>query len=154
MSQRARDPAREAAPPAKRPLIIFDGHCALCSAGVAWMMKRDPDGQYCFAAVQQPGARAIYKQFGLDPDAFDTFMVLVEGRAYLRWQGMLAAARLMPAPWRWLGVIGRAAPDFLGDPFYNFVQKHRIAWFGTREECFAPVPSQRDRFVDPAIEPD
>jgi predicted DCC family thiol-disulfide oxidoreductase YuxK len=143
----------EAVAAKERPFIIFDGHCALCSAGVRWMMLRDPRGDYAFAAVQQPFARAIYERAGLDPDAFDTFMVLIDGRAHLRWEGVLAAARLMPAPWRWLGGAGRIIPDFIGDPIYDFVQRNRLAWFGARDQCFAPDATQRSRFLDHAGEP-
>jgi len=135
-----------------RPLIIFDGHCVLCSTGVAWMMKRDPHGEYRFAAIQQPAARAIYVKHGLDPDAFDTFMVYAAGRAQIRWRGVLAAARLMPPPWRWMGTAGRAIPDCLGDRLYDFVQRNRIGWFGKRETCLAPSAAQRHRFVDLATE--
>src|SRR5512136_294134 len=83
-----------------RPLLIFDGHCVLCSDGVNWMLDRDPEGTSRFAAIQEPIPRALYRHYDLDADRFDTFMVLADGRPYLRWAGTLAAARTMAAPWR------------------------------------------------------
>ena len=82
-----------------RPLLIFDGHCVLCSDGVNWMLDRDPEGTSRFAAIQEPIPRALYRHYDLDADRFDTFMVLADGRPYLRWAGALAAARTMAAPW-------------------------------------------------------
>lgn len=130
-----------------RPLIIFDGHCVLCSQGVLWMLARDPQGTSRFAIVQSPVPRALYHHYGLDPDRFDTFMVLADGAPHLRWSGALAAARTMPAPWHWLGRLGRVVPDAIGDRVYDWVQRNRLRWFGERSVCFAPDPVQAERFL-------
>ena len=129
------------------PLIVFDGHCVLCARGVQWMLARDPDGSSRFAAVQEPIPQALYRHYGLDAERFDTFMVLVDGTPHLRWAGTLAAARTMPAPWRWLGHIGRIVPGFVGDALYNLVQRNRIRWFGSRDVCFCPDELQADRIL-------
>jgi predicted DCC family thiol-disulfide oxidoreductase YuxK len=120
------------------PIVIFDGLCELCSAGVQWMLARDPKGTTRFAVIQSAVPRALYAHYGLDAETFDTFMVLADGRAYLRWAGLLAAARTLPAPWWWLGEAGRIVPAFVGDPIYDWVQRNRIAWFGRRDVCLAP----------------
>ncbi|MEO1136378.1 MAG: DCC1-like thiol-disulfide oxidoreductase family protein [Pseudomonadota bacterium] len=130
-----------------KPLIIFDGYCALCSSGVQWMMARDPEGEAVFAAISDDLPRALYLHYGLDPDVFDTFMVLHEGVPHLRWKGLSAAARVMPAPWKWLGSVGRIVPDFIGDAIYDFVQRNRIGWFGARETCFIPDEKSAMRFL-------
>ncbi|MFT3730765.1 MAG: DCC1-like thiol-disulfide oxidoreductase family protein [Hyphomicrobium sp.] len=131
----------------ERPIVIFDGECVLCSGGVQWMLDRDPAGATRFAVIQDPWARALYRHYGLDADAFDTFMVLKDGLPYTRWAGVLAAARLLPQPWRALGFVGRLVPDFLGDRIYDWVQRNRLRWFGTRETCRRPKPEEMPRFV-------
>lgn len=131
------------------PIVIFDGVCVLCSNGVQWMIARDPDGSSRFAAIQDAVPQALYRHYGLDAAAFDTFMVLANGVAYTRWAGVLAAGRTMRAPWRWLAVIGRVVPDAIGDRFYDWVQRNRIAWFGTRPACLIPGPADRARFLEP-----
>jgi len=129
------------------PLIIFDGHCVLCSSGVVWMLARDPQGTSRFATVQTPIPQALYRHYGLNAETFETFMVLWDGVPYLRWAGWLAAARSMPAPWRWLGRLGRAVPDFAGDRLYDWVQRNRFDWFGKRASCFLPDAEQKRRFL-------
>ncbi|MDZ7628067.1 MAG: DCC1-like thiol-disulfide oxidoreductase family protein [Parvularculaceae bacterium] len=129
------------------PLLIFDGKCVLCSRGVQWMLRRDPGGATRFAAIQEDISRALYAHYDLDAEEFDTFMVLKDGRPYLRWAGVLAAARTLPAPWKWLGQAGRLAPRFIGDALYDFVQRNRLAWFGARDACFAPTAKERRRFL-------
>lgn len=129
------------------PLMIFDGVCVLCSEGVKWMMRRDPHGLSKFIAVQSPLARALYTHYGLDPDRFDTFMLLKDGAPYCRYRGWLEAAKTMPAPWRWLGFGGHAIPDFIGDAVYNVIQKNRFNWFGKREACLVPDAAMKARFL-------
>lgn len=111
------------------------------------MIERDPKGGAVFAAIREETPRAIYEHYGLDAAAFDTFMVLADGEPYLRWRGVTKAARLMPAPWRWLGQLGRLAPLFIGDAIYDWVQRNRIGWFGARDACFAPDTHLRHRFL-------
>ncbi|GJL93449.1 thiol-disulfide oxidoreductase DCC family protein [Hyphococcus sp.] len=132
------------------PLLIFDGECVLCSSGVQWMIERDPQGDTKFAAIQEPVPRGLYVHYGLDPKEFDSFMVLADGQPYLRWRGVCAAGRLLPAPWKWLGAAGRLIPDFIGDAIYDFIQRNRIGWFGKRDACMMPDDLMRSRFLTPA----
>lgn len=129
------------------PVFIFDGFCVLCSAGVKWMLARDPKGTTRFVIVQSPLARAIYAHYGLDPDDFDTFLVLKNGVPYLRYRGWLEALKTMPAAWRWLGFAGRIVPTFIGDPIYDVIQKNRFDWFGRRETCLVPEAAMKARFL-------
>jgi predicted DCC family thiol-disulfide oxidoreductase YuxK len=129
------------------PLVVFDGHCVLCASGVQWMLKRDPNGNSRFAAIQDAVPQALYRHYGLDAERFDTFMVLSEGTPYTRWAGLLAAARTMPAPWSWLGQLGRIVPAVIGDRIYDWAQRHRLEWFGTREACFRSDERQWHRFL-------
>ncbi|MEK7266512.1 MAG: DCC1-like thiol-disulfide oxidoreductase family protein [Pseudomonadota bacterium] len=129
------------------PLLIFDGFCVLCSSGVQWMLKRDPKGTTRFIAVQAPLARALYAHYGLNPDRFDTFMVLKDGVSYLRYRGWLEAAKLMPAPWSWLGFAGHIIPEAVGDALYDVIQKNRFNWFGRRDACLSPDAATKARFL-------
>lgn len=130
------------------PLIIFDGHCVLCSSGVQWMLQHDPRGNYRFAAAQGRTPQALYRHYGLDPVAFRTFMVLADGTPKTHWKGLGAAAGLMPAPWKWLGAASRIVPRFIGDRIYDWVQRNRFNWFGSREACFLPSAQERRRFLE------
>ena len=114
------------------------------------MLRRDPNGTSRFAAIQHDIPQALYKHYGLDAEAFDTFMVLAEGVPHVKWDGALAAARTLPAPWSWLGTLGRLVPDFIGDPLYDWVQRNRLRWFGRRSACLMPSALQASRFLDRA----
>jgi predicted DCC family thiol-disulfide oxidoreductase YuxK len=130
-----------------KPIVVFDGMCVLCSSGVQWMLKHDPNGETRFAAVQDPLPQALYRHYGLDPKAFDTFMVLKDGQPFTRWAGVLAAARTMPQPWRAMGFAARIVPNALGDRLYDWIQRNRLRWFGERQTCRRPEPAERQRFL-------
>lgn len=132
------------------PLLIFDGHCVLCSSGVQFMLARDPRGQTRFAAIQEAVPKALYAHYGLDAERFDTFMVLSDGIPHVKWAGVLAAARTLPAPWSWAGALGRVVPRVIGDRIYDVVQRNRIGWFGARDTCFLPDVTQRVRMSEAA----
>jgi predicted DCC family thiol-disulfide oxidoreductase YuxK len=129
-------------------VIVFDGLCVLCLSGVQFMLARDPEGSTRFAAIQEPVPRALYRHYGLDADRFDTFMVLADGVPHVKWQGVLAAGRTMPPPWRWLAGIGPLIPNAIGDRIYDWVQRNRIGWFGSRDTCFMPTPELRRRMLE------
>ncbi len=130
-----------------QPLIIFDGMCVLCSTGIDWMLKRDPSGNTRFAAIQQPVPQALYNHYGLDAARFDTFMVLADGLPHTKWAGVLAAARTLPQPWRALCILGGIVPDRIGNRLYDWVQRNRLGWFGSRATCRMPNANEARRFL-------
>jgi predicted DCC family thiol-disulfide oxidoreductase YuxK len=129
------------------PIIIFDGHCVLCSRGVQFMLKRDPSGTTRFAAIQDAIPRALYQHYGLNAETFDTFMVLADGIPHTKWRGVLEAGRTMPAPWRILATSAHIIPSIIGDKIYDWVQRNRISWFGARDTCFMPDAETQKRFL-------
>lgn len=111
------------------------------------MLDRDPRGNTRFAVIQDPLAQAIYRHYGLDAEAFDTFMVLRNGLPYTRWAGVLAAAQTLPQPWQALGTAGHIVPDVVGDRIYDWVQRNRLMWFGERASCRRPEAGETSRFL-------
>jgi predicted DCC family thiol-disulfide oxidoreductase YuxK len=130
-----------------RPLLIFDGLCVLCSGGVQFMLRHDRNKTCRFTVVQDPVPQALYLHYGLDATRFTTFMVLADGVPHTKWQGLLAAAKLMGGIWKPLGVIGGFVPSFLGNWIYDVVQNNRLQWFGSRATCFLPSEIERRRFL-------
>ena len=55
-----------------RPIIIFDGYCALCSGWAAFVLKHDTERRYRLVIAQSDLGRALYVHYGLDPDDYET----------------------------------------------------------------------------------
>ena len=60
------DPAVPAFPD-DRPIIIFDGYCALCSGWARFVLRHDPRGVYRLLPAQSPLGHALYVHYGLNP---------------------------------------------------------------------------------------
>jgi predicted DCC family thiol-disulfide oxidoreductase YuxK len=130
----------------RNPIIIFDGKCVLCSAFAQFILRADAEGHFRLLAAQTPLGTALYKHFGLDAVQYETYIVLEAGRAYLRSEAAIRIFERLGLPWR-CAAIGRIIPLTLRDKFYDFVAQRRLRWFGARETCFFPAPSQADRFI-------
>jgi predicted DCC family thiol-disulfide oxidoreductase YuxK len=127
-----------------RPLFIFDGICVLCSGGVAWIMRHDPQARIAFTDAQGPLGAAIYRHYGLDFD--DTYLFLVHGRPFTLIEGYFEVARVLGGIWR-LSAVFRIVPRPLRDAFYRLVARNRYRWFGTAGHCELLTPDQRARLL-------
>lgn len=128
-------------------LLVFDGVCVLCSRAARFVLKRDRTGVFRLATAQSPLGQALYRHFGLDPEAFETNLVLWQGRAYAKLDSVAVTGRLIGGRWRLLSLLA-LLPRALGDWLYDRVARNRYALFGRTERCMLPPPEWRDRFIE------
>jgi predicted DCC family thiol-disulfide oxidoreductase YuxK len=133
-------------PERDHPIVLFDGHCNLCSAGVQFIMARDPAGLIRFASTQSEAGRDLLRRH-LGSDAPPGSMVLIEGaRVSLRSDASLRIAARLTRPWSWLRVF-LVLPRALRDPLYRLVAALRYRIAGRRDTCWAPTPEYARRFL-------
>lgn len=133
-------------PATNAPILLFDGVCNLCNASVQWILKRDPKGQFRFAALQSATGQQFLLQHGLSAKDFDTAVVVVGKQIFLRSDAALEIARRLGGFWQLLYVF-KVVPRPLRNAIYNLVARNRYRWFGQREECMLPKPEWKDRFL-------
>ena len=129
-----------------RPIIIFDGKCVLCSWFARFVLRTDRTGRFRLLAAQSVIGDALYRHFGLDPVQYETYILLEEGRAFFRSEAAIRIFEGLGGPWR-LACVGRVLPLRARDGLYNFIARNRFRWFGKRQTCYLPDPSQADRFI-------
>lgn len=140
---------RDAAVPAfddRLPIIVFDGKCVLCSAFAAFVLRADGRRRLRLLAAQTPLGEALYKHFGLRHGDFDTYVLLENGRMRVKSDAALRIFSILGFPWS-LSTLGYALPRVWRDAIYDFVARHRVAWFGVRETCYTPSAADAGRFV-------
>jgi predicted DCC family thiol-disulfide oxidoreductase YuxK len=128
-------------------VVVFDGVCVLCNGWIRFLLRRDREHRYHFAAMQTPAGRALLERHGLDPDD-PVSLLLVDGQG--AWTDTDAIARVLAglgAPWRLLSWLITLVPRFVRDPAYRTVARHRYRWFGRHANCYLPSPEERDRFL-------
>jgi len=129
-----------------RPVIIFDGTCVLCSGFAQFIMRHDKARVVRLLAAQTPLGIALYEHFGLDPVVQETMILLQDGRAFLKADGAMRIFAKLGLPWS-LMRFGRFLPGALQVRLYDLVATNRYNWFGKRDTCFMPDPTQADRFL-------
>jgi predicted DCC family thiol-disulfide oxidoreductase YuxK len=132
--------------PDDRPIIIFDGHCVLCSRLARFVLRHDRHGVLRLTAAQTPLGQSLFRHLGLDPVHFETNVLLENGTAHFKSDGSIRMMAHLGFPWS-LALLARLVPRTLLDRLYDFIAKNRLRWFGSQTECLVAEPSHRDRFL-------
>jgi predicted DCC family thiol-disulfide oxidoreductase YuxK len=128
------------------PIIIFDGYCALCSGWARFVLRHDRRRIFRLLPAQSPIGRALYLHYGLDPDEFETNILLSEGIAWFKSEGSIRMAEGLGAPWSLAGFF-RVLPPHWRDALYMTVARNRLRWFGRRAVCYRAEPGQEHWFI-------
>ena len=126
------------------PILLFDGVCNLCNGFVDFIIKRDPEGNITFGALQSEEGKKLVEERGIPTDLHT--VVLIDGdRFYTKSTAALLALRHLHSSWKLL-VVFIAVPRFIRDLVYDYVVKHRYKWFGKRT-CRVPTAKEKKRFL-------
>ncbi len=135
---------------AGRPVIFYDGVCALCHRAVRFLIARDRAGVLRFAPLQGETFAAFRvampQENGLDSVIYVRGYGSGDARAFVRSEAVLQALRDLGGLWRvvsWARII----PRFMRDGLYDLVARRRYGWFGRYDECRLPTPRQRDQLL-------
>ena len=128
-------------------IVLFDGHCVMCNAGIDLLLRADRCGVLRFGALQSPAGRRLAAHHGLKADDPDSFYVLEGDLVRDKADAALAIARRLGSPWH-LARLFALLPKRLRDALYDWVARNRLRWFGTRDTCRLPSPEERARFLE------
>jgi predicted DCC family thiol-disulfide oxidoreductase YuxK len=131
----------------ERPIAIFDGKCVLFSSFAQFILQQDRHARFRLLAAQTELGSALYRHFDLDPVDYQTHILLQDGKAYFRSEATMRILAGLGMPWRLLAMCGQIVPPPFRDAVYDMVARNRLRWFGAREQCLLPDPSQADRFL-------
>ena len=132
--------------PDDRPVIIFDGFCVLCSGWVNFVLKHDKPARFRLLPAQSPLGHALYVHLGLDPENYQSNILLSEGQAWLKSEGSIRMAEGLGVPWSLLG-LARILPLRVRDWLYECIARNRFRIFGRREVCYRSDDAFADRFL-------
>jgi predicted DCC family thiol-disulfide oxidoreductase YuxK len=127
-------------------LILFDGDCVLCSHSAVWVHQRDTGRRFRFVAIQSEAGCALAERFGVSPDDPQTNVVIVGGRAYFKFDAILAVLATLPG--RHALSLLRVLPRAMRDWLYDRVARNRYRLFGRRDACLAPDAAMQARMIE------
>jgi predicted DCC family thiol-disulfide oxidoreductase YuxK len=137
-----------------QPLVLFDGVCNLCESTVLFIIRRDKQAVFRFAALQSAAARELLREYGRPSDDLSSVLLVADGRLHRKADAGLQIARRLDGAWPLLYYLFCWIPRFIADRVYDFIGARRYRWFGMKQECWIPTADLRQRFIDdsPAAE--
>ncbi len=127
-------------------IILFDGVCNLCNSSVNFVIKKDKNDVFRFAALQSEIGKKYIDKFNVDPSQTDS-IILVEGeKHYIKSSAALNVAKSLKGAYPlFYGFM--IIPNFIRNWVYDYVAKNRYKWYGKKESCMIPTPELKGKFL-------
>jgi predicted DCC family thiol-disulfide oxidoreductase YuxK len=132
--------------PDDKPIVIFDGHCVMCSGFARFILHADRAARMRLMPAQSEIGQALYRHFGLNATTYETYILLANGEASFRSEATIRICENLGFPWS-LARVSRVVPLAWRDRFYDFIARNRLRWFGARQVCYRPEPAHMERFL-------
>ena len=87
------------------PLILFDGVCNLCSWSVQFLAPRDRGKVLWFAPMQSASGQAVLAERSIPGTDWESFVLVEDGRAYVKSEAFFRTLRFMTYPGRSCGSV-------------------------------------------------
>lgn len=127
------------------PVVFYDGQCGLCNFWVQWILDRDKERIFHFAALQSPFAEELFRSFGQEL-SLQSIVVLNEDREFFKRSRavlyLLSHVKRTGFFYRLL----KAAPRCLADFGYNMVAVIRRMF--RRNSCRLFTREERALFLN------
>lgn len=126
-------------------IVLFDGVCNFCDASVQFIIKRDPNAHFKFAALQSEAGEKLQRQYEF-PQTIESLVLIENDKVYTQSTGALRIARKLDGLWKFF-YIAIIVPAPLRNTIYKVIARNRYKWFGKKDVCMLPTKEQRERFL-------
>ena len=134
--------------PVGKKIILFDGVCNLCDSAVQYVIKRDKNGVFRFAALQSEIGKKIVKHIGINPQKTDSVILYEPGLAYYyKSDAALEISKNLGGFISYSNIF-RILPRFISDLVYDVVARNRYRWYGKKEQCMIPTSELKGKFLE------
>lgn len=130
----------------KHKIILFDGVCNLCNTSVNFVIQRDKNDVFRFAALQSEIGNKYISKFNINPLDTDSIILIDKDKSYVKSTAALHIAKSMSDAYPLLfGFI--IIPRFIRNWVYDYVAKNRYKWYGKKESCMIPTEKLKGKFL-------
>ena len=130
-----------------RPVILFDGVCNFCNAGVNLVLSLDQREVFRFAALQSDVGKALLQRCNRQPDDISSMVVVEKNAFYLRSDAALKIGERLQTPFPILSALLWPLPKSIRDNGYDWIAENRYKIFGMRDECRLTDKAAAERFL-------
>jgi predicted DCC family thiol-disulfide oxidoreductase YuxK len=130
----------------EKQIILFDGVCIFCNFWVNFVIKRDKEDIFRFAALQSKEAEELSGKFKFDSTEIDTFILIAGEKFYAKSTAALMVCKELSGLLKLLypSII---LPVFFRDFIYDLIAGNRFKLFGRRNSCRVPTEAEREKFL-------
>lgn len=134
--------------PKHKKLILFDGVCNLCNTTVQYVIKRDNQDVFRFAALQSDIGQEIIEEFKIDTQKTDSIILYSkkDGLTF-KSEAALKIAQGLGFPYNMTGVFF-IVPAAIRDWVYDIIAGNRYKWYGRRDQCMIPTEELNGKFLN------
>jgi predicted DCC family thiol-disulfide oxidoreductase YuxK len=132
--------------PDDKPLIVFDDDCGFCSRDINFVLRHDKKRVFRFTPAQFELGTALMRHYGYRTDNYETSLLIENGIAYPRSDGVLRVLQLLGGAVSLLALL-RFLPRSLRDWVYDLVARNRMKIAGRSQACRIPTDDERSRFL-------
>ena len=127
-------------------IILFDGVCNFCNFWVNFIINRDKNDTYLFAAMQSDSGQRLLQKFKLNSNDFDSFVLIVNDKHFTKFTAALMISKDLKSIVKLLyPLIILPAP--IRNFFYELIAKNRYKFFGKRDVCRIPTETEKRKFL-------
>jgi predicted DCC family thiol-disulfide oxidoreductase YuxK len=129
-----------------REIILFDGECMMCNYWMHYILDRDQQDRFLFAALQSNYGQSFLAQQGLPQQDFTSLYLVDESTAHYHKSTAIIKilSRLSPL-YFWVN-LAWLCPRFLRDMAYDFIAKHRLKF--KKQHCRILSENNKKKILD------
>ena len=127
-------------------IILFDGVCNLCNASVNFVIQRDKNDEFRFAALQSDIGKKYASERNINSNELDSIILIDNKIHYTKSTAALYISKSLSGGYPLLfGFI--IIPTFIRNWVYDYVAKNRYKWYGKKESCMIPTEALKGKFL-------
>jgi predicted DCC family thiol-disulfide oxidoreductase YuxK len=113
---------------------------------VNFVIKRDKNDLYRFAALQSKSGKELTSRNNIDISNPETFVLIVGEKFYLKSTAALMICKELSSPIKILYPL-IIIPKLFREFIYDLIAKNRYKLFGRKESCRIPTEAEKVKFL-------
>jgi len=130
-----------------KKIILFDGVCNLCNNTIQFVIKRDQNDIFRYAALQSETGEKFLAERNIDTKEIDSIILIEPNIAYYT---KSTAALEIGKELKGLGTISAILqwlPESFRNIVYDIIAKNRYRWYGKKDACMIPTEELKSKFI-------
>jgi len=127
-------------------VLIYDGHCKLCSKAVSFILRHEASPQIWFVSIQSDLGKKLFRSYQITCKQIDSVVFITKEKASVKSRALIEIALFLKYPYRVLWIL-KYIPYKLLDFVYDVIAKYRYRFFGKNTVCSLVDITHVNRFV-------